>query len=50
MKNIKQDFETECKQLKRIILSAPGADEPDFIASYRKWWNTYFRPLREGKN
>lgn len=39
------DLLTENKRLKQIILSAPGADEPEFEIKYRKWWDTNFRPL-----
>lgn len=43
-------IETENTQLKNAILSAPGSDEPYFLADYRVWWDNNFRPLREKQN
>lgn len=43
-------IKAEVVMLKTAILSAPGSDEPYFLADYRVWWNSNFRPLREKQN
>ncbi|MCK9434971.1 MAG: hypothetical protein M0R32_09185 [Candidatus Cloacimonetes bacterium] len=34
------------KELKLLILSAPGFDEENFETNYKQWWDDNFRTLR----